>query len=371
MKAVIHIGPLKTGTTTIQNFCAHNRDTLRKQGIFYPVSCSGPMRRHFDLFIAVIHSDVWKTGLVHSAVRKLESYALFGKTEFTEEDQEKLWRKFWHTIESNCSQEDIVLFSNENFSRFTEEEVEKCKKLMDPLFDDVSIVFYLRRQPEWLISRYYTMVNVDSMSLNFSDYLNQPELYSLLPYHKLVERWSIFGKDNLKIHIFDKSEFYNNDLLSDFAHTVGFDMAGLERVNDANISMDSASVEFQRLCNKYISPFLDSDGGEVRNPDSDQIRCCIDRIAEINSKPYHLTRSEAQHILDMCREGNDWIAREYLGREKLFNEDVSMYPEEVASPHGLTLERSAEMTVALWKERCEVIRRLERERNRISACVAI
>ena len=34
MKAVLHIGTHKTGTTTIQSFLGANREKLRKQGIF-------------------------------------------------------------------------------------------------------------------------------------------------------------------------------------------------------------------------------------------------------------------------------------------------------------------------------------------------
>jgi len=67
-------------------------------------------------------------------------------------------------------------------------------------------------------------------------------------------------------------------------------------------------------------------------------------------KAYYLNRCEAQRIIDQFKEGNDWIAREYLGQEKLFSEDVSMYPEEVPSPHHLTPERCVEIMTALWSE---------------------
>jgi len=69
-----------------------------------------------------------------------------------------------------------------------------------------------------------------------------------------------------------------------------------------------------------------------------------------DSKAYYLSRKEVQRILDQSKEGNDWIAREYLGRDKLFCEEVSMYPEEVSAPHQLTLERSLELSAQFLAE---------------------
>ena len=41
MKVVLHIGPHKTGTTTIQRFLFANARALRKHGIFYPKPWDG------------------------------------------------------------------------------------------------------------------------------------------------------------------------------------------------------------------------------------------------------------------------------------------------------------------------------------------
>jgi hypothetical protein len=51
--------------------------------------------------------------------------------------------------------------------------------------------------------------------------------------------------------------------------------------------------------------------------------------------------------LDLCKEGNDGIARTYLGKERLFSDDVSMYPVEVALPHALTIEKCIELMAKL------------------------
>ena len=35
-ESIIHIGTMKTGTTTLQEFFRHNRPELAKKGILYP-----------------------------------------------------------------------------------------------------------------------------------------------------------------------------------------------------------------------------------------------------------------------------------------------------------------------------------------------
>ena len=385
MKAVIHIGTGKTGTTTIQRFLAKNRDALKKQQIFIPANeydgisttQNGLAGNSIELAAAAILPETWRTprGLW---------FAPMLKEGFTRADQDRLWEKYSSGIQSNCHKDDLVIFSCEMLTHFSENEIQRVMELMVPLFDDVNVILYLRRQPEMLVSLYQTMIGnndriYDNVPPDIDACLSAPEEYSFLAYRKYVERWSVLGKDKLKIRIFDKQEFCNNDLLSDFANTVGFDMKGLERVENEFASIDSAHVEFIRLFNMHVPEFLTPSEFSDYQSMVRQIRS----NAEKNKKAYHLTRSEAQQILDQFREGNDWIARKYLGREKLFSEDVSMYPEEVESPHGLTLEKCieiathlwkqngltlekcAEITAHLWKEKCGVIHQLQQENQNL------
>ena len=360
MKAIIHIGTHKTGTTTIQRFLGVNRNSLIMRGLYIPSSVTETQAQHLELHAATGFPNILN---VPDFVTNNICAGTFHKNEFSLEDQEKYWGKYRHEIETNCQKDISVFFSNENLIFLVEDEISRLQKLMASLFDDVTIVLYLRRQPEYLVSLYSTHVR-GGLTLGFNDYLNQFEKSPFLAYHKIVKRWSFFGKDKLKIRIFDKQEFHNNDLLSDFAHTIGIDTTGLIPVQNEFPSMGSAETEFLRLLNYHISTYFDP---LTYNPDYLSLRATIAAISGVKSKQgYYLTRSEVLHILEKFREENAWIAREYLGREKLFNEDVSMYPEEVASPHGLTLERCAEIMAILWKERCQQIHCLQQE-NQILA----
>ena len=278
----------------------------------------------------------------------------------THRDQDNLWEKQRHEIEANCVKGDLVIFSTEILSHFLESEIERVKKLIGSIFDDVVIVLYLRRQQEQLVSNYYTHVLWTGVPWTFGK-------RTPLAYDELIKRWSIFGKDKIRIRLFDKHEFHNNDLLSDFAATVGFDMAGLERIGNLNeTTLGSAEIEFLRLLNSHIPKLLDP---WTLNPDYQQVRVIRSILLSRQKNPekmqaYHLNREEARKILMQCQQENDWIAQEYLNRKKLFSEDVSMYPEEVASPHGLTLEKYTEIAAHLFKERCNVIQQLQTEKQK-------
>jgi len=361
MKAIIHIGTPRTGTTSIQDFLGKNREVLKKQGIFIPTSSAGWCTgNQVDLAAVACDPTKWAGGACWFTTMLPAGY--------TTTDQDKLWEECRHKIIANCTEDDQVIFSCEQLVFFDKHEIERVKTLLGSTFEDITVIMYFRRQPEYLLSSHYIYVCIGETK-NVFDFHNQHPM----DYREIVKRWSLFGKDKIKIRLFDKQEFYDNDLLTDFAHAVGFEMAGLERVEKTNEAMGSAETEFLRLINFHIPRRLDPNN---YNLDHDYLAKLLQsrnrKDNEASKKNFPLTQGKAKQILEQCREGNDWIAREYLRREKLFSEDVSMYPEEVDSPHGLTLEKCAEITAHLWKERCGVIGQLQQDvytiRSEKSAC---
>ena len=367
MKAILHIGVSKTGSTTIQHFLASNRKELKHRNIYIPVP--DRVKSHNTLVLAsylpyMLESTSVFSYIGHQVYNSFveEYFPYLNKEErtLTHCEQCQLWGKICCEVETNCSKDDIVIFSAELLSLFHEDEVEKVRKLMISLFDDVTIVVYLRRQPEYIVSGYNTSIDWHGAPCTIKEQI--PPAYD-----EIVKLWTIFGKDKIKIRLFDTKEFHDNDLLSDFAITCGFDITGLKREKNQNeTTMDSAELEFLRLFNSHVPRLLDP---WTVNPDFYPLRQVLLSSQENRekSKAYRMSRSEAQSILEQCRDGNDWVAREYLGREKLFSEDVSMYPETVDSPHGLTLEKCVEISAHLWKERCNVIHQLQQKNQQLKS----
>ena len=132
MKAVIHIGSAKTGTTTIQNFLGKNRETLKTQGIF--ISSSAPSWCHAQQVKLAAATCIPTAREFHAAHWFTCQHLKHG---FTVADQNKLQEDIRHEIKSNCRKDDIVIFSCEALAIFTEQEIERVKELMVSLFDDI------------------------------------------------------------------------------------------------------------------------------------------------------------------------------------------------------------------------------------------
>jgi hypothetical protein len=90
IKVKIHIGPWKTGSTTLQKFCASNRELLSKSGILYPIGNCDYQAHHeiphlLNGTVSRLQSKHPKFNLSMDQI--LESY----KVEMSHRDLTELW----------------------------------------------------------------------------------------------------------------------------------------------------------------------------------------------------------------------------------------------------------------------------------------
>ncbi|MDR1385167.1 MAG: sulfotransferase domain-containing protein [Planctomycetaceae bacterium] len=341
MKAIVHIGTGKTGTTTIQQFLSDNVEALESQKIFVPdnedflgwkVRC--PHRTLWASFLNIQErkrQTMWKHFPYSTLLEKIPAYDLI-----------KLRKKY----ERQFHKTSTVLFSEECFSCYLESEISSLKQWLFSFFDEVTIIVYLRRQPEYLVSVYAQQMkgglpkDDDVFSRFLSNHVWNQTLYAD-DYRLLLTKWTnAFDKENIKIRLFDRKEMIQNDLLEDFCHTSGIDITHLKRPGSLNESFDAETIEFIKLVSKY---FIHED-----NYYCGYIAHFSENLGNTGNKGYNLSQAEAQEILDRYRESNNAVAREYLGREQLFSDDVSMYPV-LPSSSRLTSEKCIDIFSVLWK----------------------
>ena len=146
MKAIVHIGAEKTGTTSIQSFCATNRVLLAKRGVLYPSSLGSA--NHMALAAYALNDD------------KIDDVRL--SHGLTSADEIECYRR---RVMASLSKEirsageiTTLLLSNEHLqSRLVEEEeVARLRSLISTFTDDMRIVVYLRRQDRVAVSHYST-----------------------------------------------------------------------------------------------------------------------------------------------------------------------------------------------------------------------
>ncbi len=371
MRAILHIGTHKTGSSTIQLFLTTNHDALIRQRIFVSKKASNrKVINQFRFCTAVCDQKEWENHHFYKYAGNMPYLGGgFREETYTKEIRKGILEEVAAEIREHEKRQrcDTVIFTCEWLDVASENDISRLREFLAPLFEEVQVLVYLRRQPELLTSWYAQMMKNGQGSGSFDDLLLWPDEAAFWNFHRLLQRWKkVFGKRHIMPRIFDRKAFVNGDLLDDFAFATGVDMAGLIRPECQNESLSSDITEFLRLVNRYHpmpSPWQ-------RNALQRQIRSHIYRTYEKTAKRkgYLLSRARAELILKLFRDSNNRVAREYFWRNELFDEDCSSYPEEIV-PHELTLERSVEIAAKLcecWQDaQGRVQRDLDAKKNEL------
>jgi hypothetical protein len=312
---ILHIGTEKTGTTTIQEFLHLNRNLLARQGVYFPKSIG--MRNHRPLASWCLSHE--------------KDDVFLRMNNLTESSHRKAWRedfiaKFEKEISSLKPEIKQVIISSEHFSSLLNHptEIETLKLLLDKWFTSITVVVFLRRQDSFVVSRYSTVCKAGIVMKSILP--NPTTLRPLVNYQILLGKWgSVFGKESITPRIFNPAEFINHDLLQDFIRVCKLpENADYQIPENKNVSFSETAQEVIQCFNKKINQ-----GNENR-----ELRKIRHSIFENVNRKYpgpgkKPLRHEALEFYKFFEASNNQVAREWFGREKLFDEDFSMYPETI------------------------------------------
>ncbi len=289
-KLLIHAGVHRTGTTAVQGLLAANAEQLKRNGIIYPTYYGKPD--------AVNHTQLaWDIHNANYKPEELKSWA------------ESLERKRGHIVV--LSAEDFSILPNLDFlDGFLE------------LFD-VEVVFYLRRQDDWVNSWYNQNVKWPISGHLFqctpTEFLGHLDEFHWIGYFDLADRWAKkVGKENIRIRIVEKGQ--TTDSSADFCNLCGIDFE-LEKKTATrhNESMPASQIEIIRRLGTYQYSW------EVRS----KIYVALRELRGSSDSNVY-PRAIRQLILARYEVQNQMVAEHYLGREdKVLFRDMSM-----ADPKG-------------------------------------
>lgn len=319
--AVIHIGDRKTGSTTIQRFLDHNKETLAADGRI--VSDAAYKRSyHSALTCYALADDVFDVG----ARRHWEIATTQAVADFRERFAAAL-RAEAEAAPAGAT----LLFSHEDLFRLPSQDVSRLAALLRSVFDDVAIVVYLRRQVDRDASEYGQILKAGHTG---EDLLN----HCASDYDDLLGRWSdAFGAAALKPRIFEPGAFVGGDLIDDFCAVAGLGDAGrFERVAAANESLSVVAQDFLRAFNTVCSRRDGFPHGVV-------VRALLQEFAGSGRLP---SRKDAAAHMERYRQSNERVRKRWFpDRAALFNADVSRFPERAAA--ASTLEETAPIVLRL------------------------
>ncbi|XGA79216.1 hypothetical protein OR573_11985 [Halomonas sp. CH40] len=315
MKAILHIGTEKTGTTTLQNFLVKNRPAFLEKGYYIPESVGVGNNR----------------GLASCSMEfgKLDDY-YYDKGIDSQEKRgrfdKELVARFTEEIERLEDGYHTVILSSEHFhSRcVSKNEVENVRKILRPLFEEIKVVVYLRPQVDMAVSLYSTNLRSGSSS-EFYDFLKR-HCQSSNPYYNyddLLNKWSqVFGGSDISVRIFDRNTMLNGDIVDDFFDVVGFDgdLYHFDKVKNLNESLTPFGQEILRLSNKYNYGFNISGV-----PFKVRLLQLVDQ--EFIGKGCSPSSNLAKEIQGYFEKINKNVAEKWFERKKLFDFNFEYYGE--------------------------------------------
>lgn len=330
MFVTLHIGLPKTGTTSLQDFLRNHDAALRARGMLYPVAGSalrpGQSRSsHIAMAAACMDGDhVDGTRLAtrlagrkaHRAARESIPNALAQET-----------------TEAGCTR---LLISSEHFaiSLRTPEEVARLRDMLAPLADGFEVIVYLRDQSRLVPSLYAEMVangdpralrlpadaqELDAAARKLTREAPQPWLTPLpdwLDYAALLDLWAgVFGRENLRVRVMEEALRAENGLTGDFGRAIGLDdLSELGPMETRNEAPGTWALAAMRAYN-WLRPRY-RDGRETGLWQWRRIH----RLRRPWGEKLRLPPAQARALRERYAESNARVARDWLGRERLFPE---------------------------------------------------
>jgi len=314
----LHIGMHKTATTAIQVCLRENEKALAALG--YGVPRSGVS--------GTTHNNI------AFSVRDLPQY----KPEKGGVDE--------LVDELSTSSFDRFIISAEALDNLTAEQIEFLRRKLSNF--DVNVIVFLRRQMDWLQSEWSEMVKLRFYQSDFPKLVEQRTAGDRrLHYFEFLEEWSkIFGRDNLRVRVYERDLYRVRNVFPDFLEAC--DIEGdhdWELTKRVNVSPSIKTLEVIRSYVRHFSEVL---------PENKLLGRCK-QIVEFanqqgwNEEPLHLIdRALYASIQEMFRKTNDKVAESYLQRDRLFSDDFEDRPitefdiEDVSAEELLQLFASLE-----------------------------
>lgn len=221
----LHIGTPKTGSTSLQAWCAHNKDELARRGILYP----GSQKRHNALVSEVFDAPEKlrfnKTGIDYSdAATRRDTLA----ADFAEVRASRAVR---------------TLYSNEVFVLHARKlDLDRLRNTLAAHHDAIRVLAFVRDPYKQLISRAQEIIK--SGVRTYEQVCDRPPLMNVAEALQLYRE--AFGAEALVLRSFDETVAEPRGLTGGFLDMIqpGIDLNGFENISVMNpsLSLEAALI---------------------------------------------------------------------------------------------------------------------------------
>lgn len=359
MRAIIHIGLEKTGTTSIQSLLTLNKPAFEKAGIF--VSSTQHAGNNFYLALASYTSYRGDSLLRDQGFKNLDDILRFRAKQVAALKSEVALAK--------RSGADRFVLSSEHFqSRLKlSEDIETFHELLrDAGLSEFEIVVYLRDPLKIALSHHGMAikkgVHVDEATLK----PDNRRVIQILNFKGSLSSWiRVFGKDALNVRLYPEGK-PPTALLSDFLQVVGYTQP-LENLQVPGRENRNLSSEALAILNQ-----LNAESDLVKRLWSD--RKLFKRLEEFAGGKGLVANPELQaEYSQFFATSNQWVREEFFAeREFLFENTVEtgLIEKESGESSLVASEESIRAGAAVLRSALELLVE-ERSRSKTSSTTRI
>lgn len=337
-KIYLHVGPYKTGTTALQTFFYLNRNKFKQQGIVYPLEYS-----------RVVHDS---HGLLDGNI------GLLCNGDYSD-------KQIAEKIIELVNKYGCILLSNETlfFHMLTFERCTWLQKIIE-LCNDIKIIIiaYLRKQCDYIESFYNHRVKWQKITMDIQTWYQNSNMEQLLDYEKNLSFFeNIVGKENMRVKVYEKEQFFGGNIYSDFLTTLSLpETNGYEYPpKRANQSFDHVSFQVKKIINKANITQNDLQR-TFFYPALDNIK--EDSFTNKTAVPnFILSHEEKQAFMKHWNSINHRVAMKYFGRDDLFLSEINLTPPPIPTDREI-LERGIQVLSTALVYTNKEIQKLKYER---------
>ena len=299
----LHIGSEKTGTTSIQRYCAQNRDSLLADGFWYP------------------NAGAWEGANVH---KRLSDAALVGDIP-EESDLSIEFRDEYKAAAASGATRAII--SSEFFhSRFRNEAaISRLKVFLARWFRTVRVVYYARRQDRLAASMHSTGIRGGHSTERSALSVFEKKRQYYFDHLAVCDLWAhVFGSENLICRIYERAKLENGDVIDDFESVVGL------KHNSGRVR-EHANESLSLIC---MSVLLRLNASRHRKNDSLRRKLVATDRERPSIKIPLLTRTQAREFLSQFEDNNRKFFSRYVDSTLAteFEPGFADFPDDVPEP---------------------------------------
>lgn len=313
----LHIGMPKTGSSSLQTFCRENQPVLEQHGYCYPL-------------MPVSYKSIPKIRNAHFLLGN--AFRETGEIDETKEVEKR--EQAFSYLKEVCDRFANIILSDEGiWNSLTDKRknvLEDIKGFCDSNGIELKVIVYLRRQDGYLESYWKQKIRRRAATWRWKRLLRHTPDYIALDYYKhLCNIAGRVGEDSLIVRRYGHGYFEGPDgtIFSDFLEAVGLELTEeyAPLSEQRNVSLNNNYAEIKRIMNSLLPEEPKARAREGEWLEQIAVECCQSIKAPYESSMF--SAKEKRDFMERYQEGNERVAREFMGEENLFDEDVNSLPQ--------------------------------------------